>query len=148
MPSLASAKNADPGADVPRLARVVVQVGDGKRAALFYAELLGVQGRAVGGGRVYFDCGPVILSVLDPTAGGTKPQPTPEEMYFAVRQLAAFHERARQLGCLSDEVVHGSPAGEMVKRPWGERSFYAVDPWGNKLCFLEEKTLFTGTEGR
>lgn len=144
MPSKAGPAKPEARADVPRLARVVVQVADGKKAAAFYAELLGVPGRSVGGGRVYFDCGPVILAVLDPTPGGTSPSPTPEEMYFAVRRLEAFHERARGLGCLSGEDVHGQPAGEIAKRPWGERSFYAVDPWGNKLCFLEDKTLFTG----
>jgi hypothetical protein len=32
----------------------------------------------------------------------------------------------------------------MVVRPWGERSFYVKDPWGNGLCFVDEKTLFTG----
>jgi hypothetical protein len=40
--------------------------------------------------------------------------------------------------------VHGTPAGEIVKRPWGERSFYAIDPTGNKLCFVDAATLFTG----
>ncbi len=40
--------------------------------------------------------------------------------------------------------VHGASAGEVVRRPWGERSFYAYDPWGNGLCFVDENTLFTG----
>jgi len=31
----------------------------------------------------------------------------------------------------------------VTKRPWGERSFYVVDPWGNDLCFVEEGTLYT-----
>jgi len=35
-------------------------------------------------------------------------------------------------------------AGEIVKRPWGELSFYVEDPWGNGLCFVDETTLFTG----
>jgi hypothetical protein len=39
--------------------------------------------------------------------------------------------------------VHGAPAGDVIKRPWGERSFYATDPWGNELCFVEEGTLYT-----
>jgi len=29
-------------------------------------------------------------------------------------------------------------------QPWGERSFYCTDPFGNKLCFVEEGTTFTG----
>jgi hypothetical protein len=28
-------------------------------------------------------------------------------------------------------------------RPWGERSFYIVYPWGNDLCFCENGTLYT-----
>jgi hypothetical protein len=36
------------------------------------------------------------------------------------------------------------PAGAPVVRPWGERSFYADDPWGNPLCFVEEGTVYAG----
>jgi hypothetical protein len=28
--------------------------------------------------------------------------------------------------------------------PLGERSFYCIGPFGNKLCFVDERTLFTG----
>ena len=28
-------------------------------------------------------------------------------------------------------------------QPWGERSFYCADPFGNKLCFVDDQTLFT-----
>ena len=41
-------------------------------------------------------------------------------------------------------VQNHPPIVEIVKRPWGELSFYAEDPWGNGLCFVDEKTLFTG----
>ena len=27
---------------------------------------------------------------------------------------------------------------------WGETSFYGIDPWGNKLCFIAAGTEFTG----
>ena len=30
-----------------------------------------------------------------------------------------------------------------IERPWGERSFDVVDPWGNDLCFCQDGTLFT-----
>jgi len=36
-----------------------------------------------------------------------------------------------------------SAAGDAITRPWGERSFYVVDPWGNDLCFCEDGTLYT-----
>ena len=47
------------------------------------------------------------------------------------------------LGILAPYQVHGQPAAEVITRPWGERSFYVVDPWGNDLCFCEDGTLYT-----
>jgi catechol 2,3-dioxygenase-like lactoylglutathione lyase family enzyme len=125
--------------NVPRLYRVIVPVSDPEAAVAFYARLLGVAGRSVGGGRHYFDCGPVILAVLD----NQKP-PISDYLYFAVADLEAVHARAQELGCLSGETIHGKSAGEIGVRPWRERSFYAVDPFGNGLCFVDETTLFTG----
>ncbi len=43
----------------------------------------------------------------------------------------------------ADWDADGEPAGEVITRPWGERSFYVVDPWGNDLCFCENGSLFT-----
>jgi hypothetical protein len=146
--SRAGSKTAAFGADVPKLARIVVHVGNLERGTQFYSTLLGTDGRAVGGGRVYFDCGPVIFAILDPTSGGEKARPLPDNVYFTVRDVEKVHERAQKLGCVDKDVVHGAPAGEIVRRPWGERSFYAVDPWGNALCFADETTLFTGNSTR
>jgi hypothetical protein len=61
-----------------------------------------------------------------------------------VKDLDAVFERAKALKCLSKEEFHEQKAGVIVKRPWGERSFYAEDPSGNALCFVDAKTLFTG----
>ena len=36
------------------------------------------------------------------------------------------------------------PLGEIAKRPWGEESFYASDPFGNPLCFVSSASVFTG----
>jgi hypothetical protein len=33
--------------------------------------------------------------------------------------------------------------GAIARRPWGERSFYMRDPFGNPLCFVDEASLFT-----
>lgn len=38
-----------------------MQLKDGSNAVPFYQTLLGAPGRAVGGGRHYFDCGGVIV---------------------------------------------------------------------------------------
>ncbi len=126
---------------VVHIFRIILEVGDLDRATEFYARLLGTEGRAVGGGRIYFDCGPMTLALLKPE--GT-PSPIPEYLYFAVDDLEAFHARATELDALSKEAVHGESAAEIIVRPWRERSFYAFDPWDNGLCFVDDKTLFTG----
>ena len=128
------------GSPGPRLFRLNVEVGDIDRAAAFYAELLGLEGRPQMGARCYFRAGPVTLQVVQTPA----PHPAAKALYFAVADLAEVHGRASALGCLSGEMVHGSPAGEPVVRPWGERSFYAGDPWGNPLCFVEDGTIYEG----
>jgi predicted enzyme related to lactoylglutathione lyase len=132
--------------DVPKIYRLVIQVSDLDRAAAFYERLLGVGGRRIYGSRHYFDCGAVILALLDPTSeeAGAKARPNPDHVYFSVKDLEAVHERATGLGCLSMGDVHGEPAGQIAKRPWGERSFYAADPVGNPLCFVAESTVYTG----
>jgi predicted enzyme related to lactoylglutathione lyase len=128
-----------------KLFRVILQVADLDQAATFYSKLLNDPGRRIPrASRHYIDCGAVILALVDPTPGGEQAKATPDYIYFAVADLEAVHARAGDLGCLSKEDVHGSSAGEMVVRPWGERSFYVADPWGNGLCFVDETTLFTG----
>ena len=127
------------------LFRVILQVSDLDQAAEFYSKLLNDPGRRIPrASRHYIDCGPVILALVDVTAGGEQAKPLPDYIYFAVKSLEQIYERARELDCLSTEDVHGASAGEIVVRPWGERSFYVEDPWGNGLCFVDDKTLFTG----
>jgi predicted enzyme related to lactoylglutathione lyase len=131
-------------AGAPALFRIILQVSDLDKAAQFYASLLADEGRRIPrASRHYFDCGPVILALVDVTAGGEAAKPLPDHIYFAVNNLEDVHARASELGCLSTDDVHGASAGEIVKRPWGELSFYAEDPWGNGLCFVDETTLVT-----
>jgi len=129
--------------DVPILFRVTVEVGNLEQGVTFYAKLLGIEGQRHPGARHYFDCGGVILAVLDPTQGGLSPTPGPKSLYFSVRNVDAVHERANELNALAPYQVHGDSAGFVIRRPWGERSFYVVDPWGNDLCFVEDGTLYT-----
>jgi catechol 2,3-dioxygenase-like lactoylglutathione lyase family enzyme len=129
--------------DVPKIFRVTLEVSDLDEAAAFYAKLLGDEGKRHPGARHYFDCGGVILAVIDPTRGGLTPTPGPKSLYFAVGDLDAVHARAQALGALAPYQVHGQPAGDPIARPWGERSFYVVDRWGNDLCFVAEGTLYT-----
>ncbi len=133
----------------PRIFRVLLHARDLQRSRRFYESLLATRGRPVGGGRVYFDCGPVILGLLDYSAERAGDRWTPTEaVYLATDDLEGVYRRARRLGCLSTGRVHGDrsqPLGAIVVRPWGERSFYAKDPSGNPLCFVDRRTRFTGT---
>jgi catechol 2,3-dioxygenase-like lactoylglutathione lyase family enzyme len=125
---------------------VIVPVGDIERAAGFYQELLGDAGRRISPGRHYFPCGDVILALYNPAADGdaTEPRPNFEHLYFATPDLEGAYQRAARVGGLSTAVGDGNlPMGEISRRPWGERSFYMRDPFGNPLCFVDEATLFT-----
>jgi len=129
--------------DAPRLFRLNIEVGDLDKAAAFYGELLGMPGRKQAGSRVYFVCGDVTLQIVDVTARGA-PHVAAKALYFAVGDLDAAFARAKALRCLSSEEVHGESGGAITVRPWGERSFYAQDPWGNPLCFVEAGTIYGG----
>ncbi|MEO8840561.1 MAG: VOC family protein [Kofleriaceae bacterium] len=124
-----------------RMFRIILHVGDLDVATDIYAKLLGTPGRAVGGGRVYFDVGAMTLALL---VNDGPPKSVPEYVYFAVDNLEEIHTIATELDVLAGDEIHGRPGGEIEVRPWRERSFYARDPWDNGLCFVDETTLFTG----
>lgn len=130
--------------DVPQPYRVISQASDLEAAVAFYTRLLGVEGRSIRASPREFDCGPVILAVLDPTVGGENAR----SIYFSVKDLEAVHARAKALRCLSQELVHEAPAGEIVRRPpaalGDERSLPVVDSFGNGSCVVDATTLFTG----
>jgi len=123
----------------PSLFRVFIPVKDFDAANTFYEQLLGFEGNVIHRGRVYFQCGSVIVAVIENS--GT---PIGDHLYFSVPNLDAVFTRAKDLDCLEKGDLHGSEGGEINVRPWGERSFYVRDPWGNGLCFVDETTLFTG----
>lgn len=123
----------------PSVFRIFVPVSDIDRAVEFYQKLFNSDGRTIHRGRHYFDCGPVMIAVVENNGS-----PIGDHIYFSVRSLEAVFTRAKELDCLEVSDVHGSPSQEIAVRPWGERSFYARDPFGNGLCFVDETTLFTG----
>jgi predicted enzyme related to lactoylglutathione lyase len=129
--------------DVPQFFRLNIEVADLAAAVSFYTTLFGIEGRKQAGARCYFECGPVTLQVVDVSAAGA-PHPNAKALYFTVNDLDAIFERAKGLNCLSSESVHGAAGGGIVVRPWGERSFYAEDPWKNPLCFVEAGTVYAG----
>ena len=126
-----------------RLFRVIVPVGDIEAATRFYQALLGDAGRRVARGRHYFDCGGTILACYDPRADGddVDARPNQENLYFAVENLENAFERARGA---TGAAAGGRVDDRIETRPWGERSFYMSDPFGNPLCFVDAATVFTG----
>src|SRR5215813_13964995 len=74
-----------------KIFRITLEVSNLDQAAAFYAKLLDTEGKRHPGGRHYFDCGGVILAVLDPTQGGMPPTSNPKSLYFAVDDIAAVH---------------------------------------------------------
>jgi len=124
---------------MPRLFRVILPVANIDQAAAFYGQLLDLPGKRVSPGRHYFDCEGVILACFDPRADGDDfdAVPNPDHVYFAVNDLDAVFERAKGSGFTALDP-------SIKTRLWGERSFYGKDPFGNPICFVDERTLFTG----
>ena len=133
---------------MPWLFRVVLPVTDIARGAGFYARLLQQEGRRVSPGRHYFDCEGTILACYDPLADGDghAAMPIPEPVYLAVDDLEATLRRACQGGArpFRDASPATGALGEIALRPWGERSFYAWDPFGNPLCLVSRESVFLG----
>jgi len=122
-----------------RLFRVIVPVRDIERGTAFYSSLFEDAGKRVSKGRHYFQCGPTILVCYDPRSDGDDKEfrSNPDNIYFASDDLDGMYARAQSLGCeWIDE--------EIETRPWGERSFYARDPFGNPICFVDARTLYLG----
>jgi uncharacterized glyoxalase superfamily protein PhnB len=122
-----------------RLFRVILPVSQIDMAAAYYGAVLGAPGSRISPGRHYFGCGEVILACFDPQADGDpwEAKPNPEHLYFLVDHLEEYFRR-----------VQAQPNSRISRpietQPWGERSFYCLDPFGNKLCFVQSETAFTG----
>jgi predicted enzyme related to lactoylglutathione lyase len=123
------------------LYRVIQPVKDIEAAARFYSQVLGTSGERVSGGRHYFTCGGTILACYDPVADGDRMgsgwrHHALQYIYFAVPDLEATLARVRDAG--------GEIEEEISSKPWGERIFYAKDPFGNPISFVDRTTLFLG----
>jgi catechol 2,3-dioxygenase-like lactoylglutathione lyase family enzyme len=126
-----------------RLYRVILPVSDIERAAAVYSSLLGAPGERVSPGRHYFNCGGTILACYDSVTDGDGPvEPCryqPEQfIYFSVADLESTHAAAMELGFAIRE-------GGIQVMPWGERMFWATDPFGNPVSFVAAGTEFTGS---
>ena len=125
----------------PKLYRVILPVNDVDQAENFYSNILGQDGIRVSPGRHYFDLGGTILACYDPKADGDEfgdgwKFHQNQYIYIAVADLSNQHSAIK-----SSEAKF---VGEIKSMPWGETLFYAQDPFGNPICFVDQKTVFYG----
>lgn len=120
-----------------KLFRIAVPALQLERSRDFYERILGREADATVPSRLYFHCGDVILALIDRSADATQPfMPLPDNIYFATDDLDAIHRRAAEAGARELSPIE--------TQTWGERSFYCLDPDGNPLCFVDERTVFLG----
>ena len=127
---------------------MILPVANIAQAVEFYGAILGQEGQRVSPGRHYFDCEGCVLACYDPVADGDVDGATslPEPVYLAVDDIEDTFDRAKAAGAVfsADAIPGVGRLGEIEQRPWGERSFYATDPFGNPLCFVSRDSAFTG----
>jgi predicted enzyme related to lactoylglutathione lyase len=120
-----------------RVFRIGLPVADIERARSFYETLFALSADDTVPTRLYFHCDDVIVALIDQTVEGRGQfSSSAEHLYLATNELETVFERARAAG-----AAHCTP---IETRPWGERSFYCTDPDGNRLCFVDDKSLFVG----
>jgi catechol 2,3-dioxygenase-like lactoylglutathione lyase family enzyme len=125
-----------------KLHRVILPVRSIEKAIEFYQTLFDMKGVRVSTGRHYFNLGGTIVACYDPMADEDDSAPDwkphfNQYFYFSTRQLEKVFERLKRI----DDNLIQQPIETM---PWGERLFYAKDPSGNPICFVDETTVFTG----
>lgn len=116
-------------------------MGDIERAADFYSAVLNQPGEQVSPGRYYFECGGAILACYDTQADGDRRGAgwrfhQNQYLYLAVENLEAAYERVQRAG--------GTIEAPIEIRPSAERLFYAYDPFGTPVSFVQNSTVFRG----
>ncbi len=143
------AKTKYMGSPIASLSGVVLPTTSMGRADAFFEELLELEVDSFVPNRHFFYLDSCQLSLVNPIehAKGHELEaaefrPNPDLVYFAVPDLDATFERAQKLRMKTPadhDVVDG-----IHTYPWGERSFYGLDPSGNPICFVDDQTLYTG----
>jgi uncharacterized glyoxalase superfamily protein PhnB len=121
-----------------RVFRIAIPSTRHGEARAFYEQMLNMTADDTVPSRLYFHCGGVIVALIDWTVEERDVafHPTPDDLYFATDELDDVYERAVAAGATITAPID--------TRPWGERSFYCLDLDGNKLCFVDDTTLFLG----
>lgn len=123
------------------LYRIILPVKNIDIAEKFYSVVLKDPGERVSPGRHYFNCEGTILACYDPVAdedgiGDGWQHHFNQYLYFAVPNL---DETLKLVQGSGGEIEAG-----IETMPWGEKMFYAKDPFGNPISFVDQKTLFQG----
>ena len=121
-----------------KLFRVVIPVSDIEQAATFYYKVFGIQGKRISSGNHFFDLNGCSLVCYDPLANGDRLgqgwlHHEKQHICFSVKNLDSTYIRVKNL-----------PDAELdseIQVVAGERLFYARDPFGNPICFVDEKTV-------
>ncbi len=125
-----------------RLYRIIFPVDDIEKATKFYSNIFGIEGVRVSPGRHYFNLDGTILACYDPVADGDEINSKwsfheNQYIYISVANLEEVFEKIKNAECkYVDEQIS--------LMPLGERLFYANDPFGNPICFVDEATVFIG----
>lgn len=124
-----------------RLYRIILPVPNIEKAALFYAQVLGIAGERVSPGRHYFRFDDFVFALYDPRADCDSPvhhwQFHPDQfLYFATDNLTHTFKLVTAAG--------GKTESAIADMPWGETLFYARDPFGSPIAFVERGTVFLG----
>ncbi|TRX59070.1 VOC family protein [Fulvivirga sp. M361] len=125
-----------------RLYRVILPVKDIDQAVSFYSKVLGEDGMRVSPGRHYFDLGGTILACYDPKADGDSLGAgwLLHENQYVYIATTALEKIYKTLKTMDGQFI----TSEIETMPWGETLFYARDPFGNPICFVDERTIFMG----
>ncbi len=120
------------------LFRTVLPVSDMDRGDAFWSGLLGLEVDAVSPTRHYLPTEGCILALVDPSRYKRAHRPWPDVVYFRVPDLDATFEAARVAG--TRPLLEGDVGEGIRERPWEERSFYGVDPFGNPFCCIDDRS--------
>ena len=116
---------------MPRLFRVVLPVGDLAKARHFYSTLLGEDGQGIAPGWHSFTYGGATLTCHETSV----PVAQLEPVCIAVEEsIVQMHYRAQSL-----RVTQIDPEPHTL--PTGEHGFRMVDPWGNALYIVDERSV-------
>lgn len=97
---------------------------------------------SVSQGRHYFNLEGTILACYDPIADGDEVTAKwvfheNQYIYIATPNLDKIFEKAKNSDCVSIDQ-------KICNMPGSERLYYANDPCGNPMCFVEKSTVLTG----